>query len=207
MKSLQGALIALVMSLTCVLPVLAQTAPELVFTAKTTTGVESVTPELTWSTTPAATSCTASGASNWTGAKPASGSVALAAITTSQTYTLACTWPGDTAATIRWTAPTLNTDGTALTNLAGFRVKWGTSPTLATSSTRDITNPATLTTGFTGLAQGSWYFGVLAYNSAGVESALSEIKSKTIVASASTTRTVGLVVNPRPNPPLSLTVE
>ena len=207
MKSLQGAIVALVLSLACALPALAQTAPELVFTAKTTTGVESVVPELTWSTNPAATSCTASGASNWTGSKPASGTATLAAITTSQTYTLACTWPGDTAATMRWTAPTLNTDGSALTNLAGYRVKWGTSPTLATSSTRDIANPATLTTGFTGLAQGTWYFGVLAYNSAGVESALSEIRSKAIVATAATTRTVGVVVNPRPNAPASFTVE
>src|SRR5581483_2849230 len=38
------------------------------------------------------------------------------------------------SATVKWTAPTLNTDGSALTNLAGYYVKYGTSPTSLTGS-------------------------------------------------------------------------
>lgn len=200
----------LVCLLVCALSPLAawgQTSPTLTFTAETTVGVESVVPKLTWATTPAATSCTASGATDWTGTKAASGTVTLAAINASKTYTLVCNWPGDTSATMTWTAPTQNTDGSSLTNLAGYKAFWGTNSALTGATTRDITNPSTLTTSLTGLATGTWYFGVKAYNSAGTESAMSNIASKTITSTSGVTRTVGIVVNPRPNAPTALTVE
>src|SRR5688572_4913924 len=61
-------------------PAFAQT-PTMTFTVKTTTvGGATVAPELTWATTPAASSCAASGATDWTGPKPAQGTALLAAI-------------------------------------------------------------------------------------------------------------------------------
>jgi hypothetical protein len=80
-------------------------SPTLTFTAQTTTGNGSVVPALTWATSPAAQSCTASGDPAWTGTKAAAGTQTLAAITSSKTYQLVCTWPGDTTATISWTDP------------------------------------------------------------------------------------------------------
>src|SRR5688572_22209524 len=77
--------------------------------ASATTGGPTITPRLTWSTTPAATSCTASGASDWSGVKGPSGVVTLAPIAYSQTYTLVCSWPSTTGSIpLQWTPPTHN---------------------------------------------------------------------------------------------------
>src|SRR5678815_2204382 len=67
----------------------AQTAGTITFTANKTSATGSLTPVLTWSTTPVASSCTASGA--WSGTKFASGSQTLATITTSKSYTVSYT--------------------------------------------------------------------------------------------------------------------
>src|SRR5690242_6265952 len=104
----------------------AQTAGTISFTANQTSATGSLTPKLTWSTTPVASSCTASG--GWSGTKFASGSETLATITASKSYTLTCAW-GNGNATIRWTAPTKNTDGSTLTDLKGFKIVYGQSAT------------------------------------------------------------------------------
>lgn len=93
------------------------------------------------------------------------------------------------------TPPTTNTDNTALTDLAGYRFFWGTSPT-ALTQTWQVANPANCTTTVTGLAPGTWYFGVKAYNTAGGESVLSNVVSKVIDAPPPSV----------PNPPGGLTV-
>jgi hypothetical protein len=83
------------------------------------------------------------------------------------------------SATLSWTPPTTNTNGTALTNLAGYRVYWGTS---AGSYSNSVTlNNAGLTSYVvSSLAPGTYYFAVTALNSSGVESAKSNSGSKTI---------------------------
>lgn len=188
----------------------------LTFTAETVTGAGSVVPNLTWSTTPAATSCTASGASDWTGAKPASGTAELAAITSSRTYSLSCTWPGDTSARLTWVAPTQNTDGTALAKCASqsatgpclrsFTVHHGESATALTQTVAVNDRNATTHT-ITGLPVGPEFFAVRAVNGDGVSSALSGIVTKTITAAPIVARNVAITVNPQPNPPASLAVE
>jgi len=82
-------------------------------------------------------------------------------------------------ATLSWTPPTQNTDGTALSNLAGFRVQYGASPS-ALTQTIQIANPGIATYVVTGLNSGTWYFSVKAYTSAGAESANSTVVNKTI---------------------------
>jgi hypothetical protein len=82
-------------------------------------------------------------------------------------------------ANLSWTAPTQNTDGSALTDLAGYRVYHGTSAS-ALNDIYQVANPATTTYSFTQLASGTHYFAVAAYNSAGVESAMSAVGSKAI---------------------------
>jgi fibronectin type 3 domain-containing protein len=76
------------------------------------------------------------------------------------------------AATLTWEAPTLNTDGTALSNLSGFNIYYGTSPTSLTQK-ESIASPSTTSYTLSNLTSGAWYFGVTAYDSAGYESALS----------------------------------
>lgn len=82
-------------------------------------------------------------------------------------------------ATLSWTAPTQNTDGSALTDLAGYRVYHGTDPN-ALNDIIQLASAGTTTYTFSQLASGTHYFAVSAYTSSGVESALSGTGSKTI---------------------------
>jgi hypothetical protein len=87
--------------------------------------------------------------------------------------------PTNGSATLSWTPPSENTDGSSLSDLAGFRVQYGTSPT-ALTQTVQISNPGVVTYVVTGLNAGNWYFSVRAYTSGGAESANSSVVSKTI---------------------------
>lgn len=195
-------------ALLCALPAIvsAQAAPTLTFTAKTTTGLESVIPEFTWSTSPAAASCTASGDAAWTGAKPGTGTIVLAAVSSDKNYTMACTWPGDTQALVSWAIPTTNTNGSVLTNLAGFKIKYGLNAA-ALDKVFDVTRPTAVNQLLTNLAIGTWTFGVLAYNADGAESALSNTATKTITSGTNITRSVTISVNPRPSAPTGTAVQ
>lgn len=183
-------------------PLWAQT---LTFTAENTTGAGSVVPKLTWSTTPAATLCTASG--DWSGTKAASGTETLAAITSSKTYNLTCSFPSPTSATLTWTLPTTNTDGSPYTDAKGFLIYGATSAAgLATATPRNHFFPTSTTTPYTGLTAGTWFFCIKAVNQLDQASVCSNTVSKTL-ASASQNRSVGITVNPVPNAPTNLTVE
>jgi hypothetical protein len=83
------------------------------------------------------------------------------------------------SATVSWTPPTLNTDDTPLTDLASYRVAYGRAAD-ALDQSAPVSNPGLTSFTVDGLAQGTWYFAVIAVNAVGVESALSNIASKTI---------------------------
>jgi len=68
-----------------------------------------------------------------------------------------------------WTAPTRNEDGSALTDLAGYKVRYGQSAGGLTQIL-DVAAPAATTTQIEGLAAGTWYFTVSSYTKIGVES-------------------------------------
>lgn len=168
----------------------AQTAGTITLRANATSATGNFVPVLTWSTSPVATSCTASG--GWSGTKAASGTQTLPSINSNTNYALTCTW-GAGSATVRWTPPTTNTDGSALTNLAAFRVYYGTSSTSLTrvSEVNDISSSAT-TIG--GLTPATWYFKVRAVNASQVESSDSNVTSK-VVTGSSAVRNVGITIN------------
>ena len=86
--------------------------------------------------------------------------------------------PTGTAA-LTWTAPTRNTDGTALTDLAGYRIYHGISPT-ALTDIRQVPGATVLAYNFTALTSGTHYFAIAAYNAAGVESVLSAVGTKVV---------------------------
>ena len=83
------------------------------------------------------------------------------------------------AATVSWTPPTRNTDGTSLTNLAGYRIYYGTSAS-SLNQTVDLKNPGLSTYMIENLTSGTYYFGVKAFNSQGAESKLSNVVSKKV---------------------------
>jgi hypothetical protein len=83
------------------------------------------------------------------------------------------------SATLHWVVPTENTNGTAVTNLAGIRIYYGTS---AANLNQVAQVASTSQTSYTvsNLAAGVWYFASRAYTTTGVQSALSSVVSKTI---------------------------
>ena len=168
----------------------AQTAGTITFTAAQTSATGSMTPKLTWSTTPVASSCTASG--GWSGTKFASGTETLPTITASKSYTLTCAW-GNGTANLSWVKPTQNTDGSTLTNLKGYRILYGTSASNLNYS--QSVNSATATSAsVAALGAGTWYFAVRAVNTAGAESDNSAVVSRTITA-ATAAKTVNITIN------------
>jgi hypothetical protein len=86
---------------------------------------------------------------------------------------------GSGSATLDWMPPTENSDGTVLTNLAGYTVYYGTSPSNLTQSVK-ITNPGLASYTMSNLPSGTWYFAVTSYSSTGIESTRSGVVSTTI---------------------------
>jgi hypothetical protein len=83
------------------------------------------------------------------------------------------------SATLSWEPPTQRTDGSPLTDLAGYRIAYGTAPeNLGQKVT--LNNPGVTTYVLENLSQGTWYFAMTAFDSSGAESDYSSIGSKTI---------------------------
>jgi hypothetical protein len=83
------------------------------------------------------------------------------------------------SATLSWTPPTRNSDGSTLTNLAGYRILYGNSPGSLTRTVQ-VANPGTSRYVVENLASGTWYFAVRAYSTSGAESSTSNTASKTV---------------------------
>jgi hypothetical protein len=83
------------------------------------------------------------------------------------------------SATLNWTAPTLNEDGTPLTNLKGYRIYYSTNAANL-SMVVDIPNPGVTSAVIENLSPATWYFAMKTYNTSNVESRISGIASKTI---------------------------
>jgi hypothetical protein len=83
------------------------------------------------------------------------------------------------SATLSWTPPTRNTNGTTLTNLAGYRIYYGTSPSTLTR-TVTLSNAGLTRYVISDLSAATWYFAVRAYTTTGVESANSTTMSKVV---------------------------
>lgn len=192
-------------------------AQTLKFTAGQTVNANgSVTPVLSWCTegspasagttcagTGGASACAASG--DWSGAKAASGSETLPAITSVKSYALACNWPGQDRFTVSWTPPTQRDDGTTLTNLKGYTIYFSTSPT-GIPQEIDVTSAgATSQLVGPGLVPGTYYVQIDAYDTAGIQSKKSPAAPlvKTLGAGVSVTQSFKVSF---PNPPTGLTV-
>ena len=83
------------------------------------------------------------------------------------------------SATLSWTPPTTRMDGSPLTNLAGYRIRYGTSsgsyPNVITIPNGGVTNGVV-----SNLVPGTYYFVTTAFDAAGYESNFSSPVSTTI---------------------------
>lgn len=83
-------------------------------------------------------------------------------------------------ATLSWEAPLQRVDGSPLTNLAGFKLYYGTSAG-DLSNVVQVADPGARSHVIDNLTVGTWYFAASAYDQGGIESARSNVASKTIV--------------------------
>lgn len=94
-------------------------------------------------------------------------------------FSIAVQQAANGSATLSWNAPTTRTDGSPLTNLAGYRLRYGNSSGNY-PNTITITNPGLTSYVVDNLASGNWFFVLAAYDSAGLESSNTNPVSKTI---------------------------
>jgi hypothetical protein len=137
--------------------------------------------------TPPAAASSSSSSSGGTVSKTTSSSSSSSGSTVGKTTSSSSSSSGATpppppttdTVTLSWSAPTQNTDGSALTNLAGFDIYYGTSAS-AMTQVINIKTVGLLDYVVSNLTPGTWYFEVVSVNAAGVESAPSGIVSTTI---------------------------
>ena len=98
---------------------------------------------------------------------------------TSPAYSISVVSAASGSAQLSWIPPTQRTDGSALTNLAGYRVHYGTAAGSYTHSVQ-IPNKSITSVVIEDLTATRWYFAVKAYNTSGVESAFSASVNKLI---------------------------
>jgi hypothetical protein len=83
------------------------------------------------------------------------------------------------SATLSWTPPVVNSDGSVLGNLSGYKIYFGTAADQLTQVAN--VNSAGLTRYvISDLAKKTWYFAMTAYNSTGVESARTAVATFTV---------------------------
>ena len=107
------------------------------------------------------------------------GTISMQAVALSQAAAPAPAPQPTNTAILTWKPPALNEDGSALADLAAFKVYWGTTPGTYSQSTK-ISSATARTYTVSGLTKGTWYFVVTALNSKGAESPYSNVWSKTV---------------------------
>lgn len=83
------------------------------------------------------------------------------------------------SATLSWMPPIRNSDGSALTDLAGYRIYYGRDANVL-DQVATLGNPGLTSYVVENLSSATWYFAMTSFNSGGVESALSAIASKKV---------------------------
>ncbi len=83
------------------------------------------------------------------------------------------------SASLSWTPPTTTTSGATLTNLAGYRIYYGTSAS-SLSRTVQVSGAGNTRYVVSDLSPATYYFSIRAYTTGGTESAASSVVSKAI---------------------------
>jgi hypothetical protein len=100
------------------------------------------------------------------------------ATATLQAFAITVTDIGTGTATVSWTPPTQNTDGSSLA-LGSYVILYGRSATVLDRSIT-VTNPSITRFVVDNLSSGTWYFAVSAVSSQGASSSASNVATKTI---------------------------
>jgi len=165
--------------------------PTLSFTASPGAVNTNGSATLSWAGTDV-TSCTASG--DWSGNKAAAGAETINAIAADSQFTLTCSGTGGSVnkainvtvsqssngtALLSWTPPTRNTDDSPLQDLAGYKIRYGTSPGNY-SETITVSNPGLSSYLVENLVAAEWFFVMTSFNTSSIESVYSLEVSKTI---------------------------
>ncbi len=141
------------------------------------TSTQNLTAAVTWTSANTATATISNAAgSNGLATPVATGTTTIKAASGSVTASTALT-VADRSASLSWDPATTNTDGTPLTDLAGYKLHYGTSSGNYTAS---VSVGAGTSYVLSNLAAGTYYFTVTTVNTGGVESAYSNEVSKTI---------------------------
>jgi hypothetical protein len=96
-----------------------------------------------------------------------------------QTFTITVRAGSTGSVTLDWEPTTTNSDGSPLRDLAGYRLRYGTS-TASLDRVVDIPNAGLSTYVLDGLAPGVWYFVLRAYNHSGTEGLPSNMASRAL---------------------------
>lgn len=187
---------ALVLAVAAIAPRV-EAAPAVSISVSPATGVAPYPATLTWNASGAAT-CTAS--DGWSGTQAVTGTKQVT-ITAAVKFTLTCV-ASDGQVTITWTPPTMNTDGSTLTDLAGFNLYRGTSAT----NLAKIKSLGKTVTSYVdpALASGTYLYAATAVNAGSQESVKSQTSSAVVVGS-SASQSATADVTTIPNPPTGLT--
>lgn len=181
--------------LACACLGIAQAAPTGSITVSPASGVAPYAAKVIWNVT-GVSACTASGA--WTGAKAVSGSQDVT-ITAASTFLLTC-GTGAGNVTVTWVPPTTNTDGSALTDLAGFNVY------AAVSGTQTYKKVGAVGKGVMSyvdgvVTAGKWDYAVTSVNTQSVESVRSLTSTITVLGESWQKSVSADVVPGVPSPP------
>jgi len=123
-------------------------------------------------------------------------SIRLSALVALSLYFVACGGPGTMpvesptatpnqvpvgfgTASLSWTAVTTDTSGTPLTDVAGYKIFYGSSPDELNTSI-PVADPSATSYLVANLTSGTWYFAVAAYTTGGVDGMRSNVATKTI---------------------------
>jgi len=94
-------------------------------------------------------------------------------------FSIAVTQIAPGSVQLSWTPPTQNTDDSALSNIAGYRIYYGTDPNQLDQLI--IVDKAATSYVVENLAAAQWYFAVSAYTTEAFESDTSNVVTKTVV--------------------------
>jgi len=95
-------------------------------------------------------------------------------------FSITVTQTSSGAATVDWMPPTSNTDGSVISNLAGYKIYYGTTSAALNQSVQ-VANAGLASYVVSNLSSGTWYFGVTAFTTDGAESEMSNLASKQVL--------------------------
>ena len=121
-----------------------------------------------------------SGSSTTSGSTTSGSTTSGSTTTTGSTGSTAPTTPvAATSVTLGWVAPTQNSNGSPITDLAGYKIHYGTASENYTKVVA-VSNPSLSRYVLDSLESGTYFFAITAYNSKGIESTLSGEISATL---------------------------